>query len=107
MTLTLMVPMDGFHWNQRPHPILCFYAMLTTGDNKLYHPSLTYCFIIITIKNQKTLVLYHSTDFIGYGYAELEHGCIIFHHAEALENKFEHGIKMVKVNPVSSVGRIW
>ena len=52
-------------------------------------------------------VLYHSTDCIGYGYAEVEHGCINFDHAEALGNKFEHGIKMVKVNPVSSVEQIW
>ena len=31
-TLTLM---DGFHVNQRPQPILCFYAKLTTRGNKL------------------------------------------------------------------------
>ena len=60
-----------------------------------------------TYKEPQDIGLYHSTDFIGYGYAELEHGCIIFHHAEALGNKFEHGIKMVKVNPVLSVGQIW
>ena len=39
-----------------------------------------------TVKNQRTFVLYRSTDCIGYGYTELEYGCLSFHHAEALGN---------------------
>ena len=58
-------------------------------------------------KEPEDFVLNRSTDCIGYGYAELEHGCISFHHAEGLGNKFERDIKMVKVNPVSLFEQIW
>ena len=97
-SLTLM---DGFHGNQRPQPILCFYAKLTTRGNKLITTYLWHDFHNYNCKEPEGIVLYHSADCIGYGYAELEHGCIIFHRAEALGNKFEHGIKMVMVNSVS------
>ena len=58
------------------------------------------------------LALYRTPECIGY--AELEQAwkymaicCITFTPAEALRSKFDHLIKKLKVNPVSSFEHIW